>query len=167
MSDGSEQAQRPFSWRVATLAGLIAGLVFLVVITSLMPLVGGTVWTAPRMMAGIAMGPDVLPPPATFDLGIVVVGMIVHFVLSMLFAAVAGLLVRGQTVFVAVLIGTGFGLLLYLFNYFVFTGFFPWFAEIRNWVSVLAHLAFGGAAALSYAWLSGEIPAGRAATTPA
>ncbi|MFW6053776.1 MAG: hypothetical protein ACOC9J_03090, partial [Persicimonas sp.] len=130
------------------------GLVFLIIEMALVPLLGASIWGPPRIMAAIVMGPQVLPPPATFDLAIFAVAMIVHFSLSIIYTALLGLFLRRQHVAVAGLIGAGFGLLLYLVNFFVFTGIFPWFAEARNWVSVVAHIAFGGVAGLSYVWLS-------------
>jgi hypothetical protein len=166
MAEETRDRRKSFDWRAAILAGIIAGLVFLILEMALLPLVGASVWAAPRMMAAIVMGPEVLPPPATFALGIFVVAMLVHFVLSIIYAAIAGVMVRGRSYGLAALIGIGFGLLLYLVNFFVFTGIFPWFAEARNWVSVLAHMAFGGVAATSYIWLSAQVGAtvGRAET---
>lgn len=78
----------------AVWAGLIAGMVFLVMEMVLITIAaGGSAWAPPRMMAAIAMGSDVLPGPdnpPTFDLGIVLVGMAVHFVLSVALAIVLG-----------------------------------------------------------------------------
>ncbi len=102
------------------------------------------------MMAAMVMGQGVLPPPATFDLGILVVAMIVHFALSILYAVILAAITFRLTTSPAFLVGAAFGLLLYLINFFVFTAIFPWFTEARNWVSVFAHIVFGLATAWSY-----------------
>ena len=51
---------------------------------------------------------------------------------------------------VAVLIGAGFGAGLYVVNLYGFTAVFPWFAEVRDWVTFAAHVVFGVTAAVTY-----------------
>ncbi len=53
-------------------------------------IVGDSPWAPPRMIAAMALGEGVLPPPATFDLGIMVVAMMIHLVLSIILAVVLG-----------------------------------------------------------------------------
>ena len=48
------------------------------------------------------------------------------------------------------LIGAVFGLLLYLINFHLLTQVFPWFRELRGWITLTAHLVFGISAALLY-----------------
>lgn len=50
----------------------------------------------------------------------------------------------------ALAVGAGYGLALYLVNFYLFTAVFPWFAMARNWVSVFAHIVFGLVAAWVY-----------------
>lgn len=139
------------NWSAAVWAGVIAGAVFLILEMIMVPLfLGGSPWAPPRMIAATVMGQGVLPPPATFGLGIFIVAMIVHFVLSILYAIILAFIVFRMTTGPALLVGAVFGLLLYLVNFFLLTGIFPWFANARNWVSVFAHIAFGLAAAWSY-----------------
>lgn len=78
------------------------------------------------------MGEGVLPPPGSFDLGIVLVALIVHFILSVVYAVILAWIVHRWSL--ALLAGAAFGLLLYLVNFYVFTGIFPWFSNARNWV---------------------------------
>jgi hypothetical protein len=139
------------NWSSAVWAGVIAGAVFMILEMIMVPLfLGGSPWAPPRMIAAIVMGQGVLPPPATFDLGVLTVAMIVHFALSILYAVILAAITFRLTTSPALLVGAAFGLLLYLVNFFVFTAIFPWFAEARNWVSVFAHIVFGLAAAWSY-----------------
>jgi uncharacterized membrane protein YagU involved in acid resistance len=138
------------SVKAAVVAGLVAGIVFLMVEMLLVPLVGGSPWGPPRMMAAMVMGTEVLPPPASFDLGIMMVAMIIHFVLSIAFAVVLGLIIHRMERGAATIVGLGYGLALYLVNFYLFTAVFPWFANARNWVTVVTHLLFGALAALIY-----------------
>lgn len=142
---------RGVSYKAALWAGLVAGAVFMVLEMIMVPMFGGgSPWGPPRMIAAIAMGPDVLPPPATYDLTILMVAMAVHFVLSIVLAVVLAWIVRGRPMGTALIIGGVFGLAVYLFNFYGMTVVFPWFAMARNWISIFAHVVFGLAAAWSY-----------------
>lgn len=136
--------RRPADMRAAILAGIVAGLVFLVAELLLVPmLLGGSAWGPPRMIAAIVLGEHVLPPPATFDGFIVLTAVAFHLVLSILYAIVFALVARTWSLGMAVLAGTLYGLLLYAINFYGMTALFPWFAEARNWVSIFAHALFG------------------------
>ena len=133
----------------ALLAGLIAGLVFLILEMALMPLLGMSTMAPLQMMGAILLGPEVLPPVA-ITAGVVAAALAVHFVLSIIFAFILGAFINQRRFGSALSVGLVFGLVLYVVNFYIFTGFFPWFAEARNWVSVVAHLVFGATAALVY-----------------
>lgn len=142
--------------RAAVWAGIVAGLVFMALEMMLVPLaLGGSPWGPPRMIAAIGMGQEVLPPPATFDFGILMVAMMIHLVLSVVYAFVFGFVARGRAVGMATLLGAVFGLALYLVNFHGFTAVFPWFAEARNWVSILSHLVYGAVLGWTYARCAG------------
>ncbi len=151
-------------WSSAIWAGLIAGAVFLVLEMILVPAFGmGSPWGPPRMIAAIILGEAALPPPETFDLGIVLAAMALHFTLSIVYAIVLAFLVnRLTTGAAAAAVGGGFGLALYLVNFHLFTAVFPWFAMARNGVSIFAHVVFGAVAGWSYKALQHR--AGRLAT---
>lgn len=141
-------SRRRFSWRAAIAAGIIAGVIFIVLEMVLVPVAGlGTPWVPIRMIAAIVLGPDVLPPPDTFSLPIFVVAMLVHFSLSILYANIYAVIWRGFLRF-SVRLPTAlpqglFGLVIYLINFYGFTALFPWFAGARNWISILTHITWG------------------------
>lgn len=139
-------------WSAAIWAGVIAGAAFMLVEMMLVALTGGTPWGPPRMIAAIVLGPDVAPPPATFDLAALMTAMAVHFIVSIVYAIVLALvLVRtSMSAGVAIGIGAAFGLVLYLVNFYGFTAIFPWFAMARGWVSIVSHLLFGALAGFTY-----------------
>jgi hypothetical protein len=139
------------SWRAAAEAGLVGGVVYLMLALLLVPLfIGGTVWGVLRMIAALLLGDGVLPPPDTFEVGIVLTGAGVHLVLATIFGVILSLMINRSGPGVAVLVGAMFGLGLYIVNFYVFTAVFPWFAGARNWVTVLDHLVFGFVVAWSY-----------------
>ncbi len=132
--------------KTGIIGGLVAGLVFLIVEMILVPTVGGgSAFGPPRMMAAIVMGEGVLPPPATFDAPIFLVGMLVHFVLSIVLGVVFAALFARRAYSDTTLIGIGaaFGLVVYFIHFFGLTAIFPWFEMARNWITVFAHIVFG------------------------
>jgi uncharacterized membrane protein YagU involved in acid resistance len=138
-------------WRAAVWSGIIAGAIFMVLEMVMVPVfLGDSPWAPPRMIAAIAMGEGVLPPPATFDPGILMAAMVVHFILSIVFTVILGFSIARMGFGASLAAGAVFGLLLYLVNFYGFTAVFPWFAMARNWVSVVAHIGFGLVAAWSY-----------------
>ncbi|MFC3549752.1 hypothetical protein ACFOLC_01840 [Lysobacter cavernae] len=144
---GSHISAKAILW-----AGLAAGAVFLVLELILTPLfMGMSAWVPPRMIAAITMGRSVLPPPDTFDTTAVSAAIVVHVVLSLAYALVFAFVAKGRSVVADTMLGAGFGLLLYLVNFYGFTLWFPWFAEARHWVSIATHLAFGAVLGATYA----------------
>ncbi|MDQ6758133.1 MAG: hypothetical protein M3004_14520 [Bacteroidota bacterium] len=125
-------------------AGLIGGLVFMMMEMIMVPLfMNGSPWGPPRLIAAIGMGKSVLPPPATFDLMMFMMAMIIHFILSIIYALSFGAIVSKLGLSVSLIAGMALGLVLYFVNFYGFTAIFPWFAMARNWVTVVTHLVFG------------------------
>lgn len=103
-----------------------------------------------RLAAAIIMGRGVLGPHAGFDPLVMGVATLVHFSLSLAYTAVLARAVRSLTLRSALLVGTGFGLILYGINLHVFTAIFPWFIPVRGVITLVAHLVFGITAAAIY-----------------
>jgi hypothetical protein len=142
---------RELSWSGVFWSGLIAGVAFMMLeMLMVWAFMGQSPWGPPRMIAAMAMGQGVLPPPATFDFGVFMAAMFIHFALSWLLAAVFAWAFGGLDTGKAVLVGAVFGLVVYFVNFYGFTAIWPWFAQARNWVSILSHIAFGVVLAWTY-----------------
>jgi hypothetical protein len=150
-------------WRAAALAGVAAGVVFLLLEMLMALAMSGSAWGPPRMIGAIVLGRGVLPPPATFSLGILLTALGVHLVLSIILGLIAGLIIApfrfDSSLGTASVVGAVFGLVVYVINFYGMTQFFPWFAEARNWMSVFAHLVFGVVVADAYLKLERKEPA--------
>lgn len=132
--------------KAAVWAGLVAGFVFILLEMVLVATAGGgSPWAPPRMIGAILLGPDVLPPPASFDLMVFVVAMLVHFVLSIVLAFILAWIIAAKRMGLGAAIGAGaiFGIAVYLVNFYGMTALFPWFAMARNLITIFAHLVFG------------------------
>lgn len=133
-------------WKAALWAGIIAGVVFMVLEMVLVATVGGgSPWGPPRMIGAMLLGRDVLPPPADFDLGVFLVAMIIHFVLSIILAIPIAWAISRWRLGLGASIGLGavYGLIIYLVDFYGFTALFPWFANARTPITLVAHIAFG------------------------
>lgn len=132
-------------------SGLISGVIFIVLLMSLFTIFTGiSGWAPINMIAGIVMGRNLIMPLHEIDPGTAVTGFLIHFVLSAIYGTVLVSLIRKTGKIAAVFIGLVFGLALYLINFYGFTEIFPWFAEARNWATILTHLIFGTSAAYTY-----------------
>ena len=153
-------AQDKTDWSAAVWAGVVAGLVFMMLEMAMVVIfMGQSPWTPPRMIAAMLMGNEVLPPPADFDFGIVMTAMVIHFPLSIMYGLIAGWIVHRLGGASALLIGGVFGLAIYFINfYLVAPAFFPWFTEAQNWVSLVAHLIYGLVLGATYAGLRKHKP---------
>lgn len=117
-----------------------------------------------RFAAAIIMGRAVLPPPASFDWGLVAAATLVHFALAIAYALALGWLTGGLGTRASLLVGAGLGLCLYGVNMYGWTIAFPWFAASRDWITAVSHAAFGVAAAGAYRMFSdGALFRGRGA----
>jgi hypothetical protein len=145
-------------WKAAVIAGLIAGTVFLLVLLVAYPLVtGGSPWTIFRFVGAIILGEAVLPPPTTFDAGVVLTAAIIHFALSIIYTLVLAFIVHRWGILVSIIGGALFGLALYVINFFTFTLFFPWFYPARVWPFPLVHILFGAVAGGIYELLEKDV----------
>lgn len=150
MSSIDAAAPRGLNLKAGVLAGLIAGAVFMMMEMGLVAMAGNSPWGPPRMIAAIVMGEGVLPPPATFDLTILMAAMAVHFMLSIAIGVAFAFLARRFGLVMAVGVGAVLGLGLYVVNFYGFTAIFPWFAMARNTISIISHIAFGMVLGLSW-----------------
>ncbi|HXF65665.1 MAG TPA: sodium:proline symporter [Burkholderiales bacterium] len=141
-------------WKPAIWAGIVAGVVStlaqIVLWASFTDAFPSALFRDARLAAAILMGQDVLPPPASFDLSIMVIAACVHFALSIVYAVMLALMIARAVMGISVMIGAGFGAVLYLVNLYGFTAIFPWFAEVRDWITLAAHVVFGVSAAATY-----------------
>lgn len=147
------ETTQSIDWWSSIWAGVIAGLVFAVI---QMVLVSSVQRVSPlepvRLMAAIVMGQEVLvPTSAGFDAGVLILGLIIHFLWSIALGVLIGWLVHRYEMGVAMMIGGAAGLAAYFLIFFVIApSAFPWFATERDWMTALNYIVFGLVAAGAY-----------------
>lgn len=137
-------------WKAGLWAGLIAGVIDELLLWSLMLLQGTSPLAGMPMGAAILLGPGVLQSPPTA--GIVAAALAVHFGLAIVYGLLIAALVGNGPRGSGLLLGIGFGLVVWFINYFVIAPVaFPWFMPLRSSpLSPLVHAAFGLIAAWAY-----------------
>jgi hypothetical protein len=145
-------------WRAAFLAGLLAGLLALLLRIALWVIVtGGSFWTPFHHSAAILLGPEALAPANVPQWGIVVVGFLVHMVLSLVYTFLLAFIIHRWGLVVGIIGGALFGVAIYLINYYAFTTFFPWFFPLRSWLVLAVHVFFGATAGGLYEVLERDV----------
>lgn len=151
------RALRP-QWRAIVGAGVAAGVFSTIVQVVLWALftneLPAILYRDARLAGALVMGDAALHPPATFDLGIAAIATVVHFALSIVYAAVIAPIVARLPMLAALAAGALFGVALYVVNLHAFTLVFPWFTVARGGITLAAHVAFGASAAAAYRWLA-------------
>jgi hypothetical protein len=101
-----------------------------------------------RLTAAIVLGRAVLAPEPTWRGDVLAAATLIHFALSLIYAAIALPVARRLRTGPAMLAGAVYGLAIYVVNLHGFTLVFPWFAVSRGAVTILTHVVFG----VSLAW---------------
>ncbi|MCB8978541.1 MAG: hypothetical protein H6657_14055 [Ardenticatenaceae bacterium] len=152
------QIRHLVDWKAAVYAGIIAGALFLLALLVGYPLAtGGTPWTVFRFIGAMVLGRSVLPPPTTFDAGVVITAVLLHFALAILYTLVLAFIIHRWQMLISILGGALFGFCLYLINFFTFTTFFAWFYPARAWPFALVHILFGAVAGGVYELLEKDV----------
>ncbi len=145
-------------WRAAVIAGLLAGVLTLLLwMILLMVTTGGSIWTPFHHIAAILLGEGVLTPSQDIDFRVVLTGTLIHLTLSVVYAIVLAFIIHRWGLVVGIIGGALFGLAIYIINYYSFTYLFPWFYPLRSWIALVGHIFFGAAAGGIYEALERDI----------
>ena len=142
--------------KAALIAALVSGLVFFLLNLLLSQVAVGSSWVYIRVIASIVMGEGILPPPASFDISIFLISLILHLLISVIFALMIDLAIYRWGLIIGFLGGGLLGLSLYVINFYALSYFFPWFFPYRSWVMVVSHIVFGALAGGIYELLEVE-----------
>lgn len=137
-------------WSAAIWAGLLSGLVMLLISMLLPWLVLGDALLIVRIIASVMLGPTVIPAQAGLVPGIYVVALLTHFGLSLFFALLIAMIFHRWGMVVGFFGGAAMGFIIYFMNYYSFSFAFPWMAPYRNWMLLLGHVFFGALAGSLY-----------------
>jgi len=147
---------RATDWTAAAVSGFAAGAVLMV-----LDLLWSTFfnpdgpWRTSHMIAPIFTGADSLQTSGYgFSARVVAIALVTHYALGIVFglvmAALLAQLKLDSSPGIALVAGATLGAMLYLINFDLLVGFFPWLVALRGTETVAAHVVFGIVAALLY-----------------
>ena len=129
------------------IAGFVAGTLATAVQVLLWVATGANafalLWRDTRLTAALVLGKSALSPEAGVDTPILMIAAVVHFSLSILFAALLAPVAGRWRPVVSWAAGVSFGVLLYVVNLHILTDVFPWFVAARGGITLAAHVVFG------------------------
>lgn len=138
------RVQDHITWYAILIAGIVAGTVFLLINVILTPLVlEVSSELTLRYFGSLVLGSDVL---TTGGSGVVVVGVIIHYILSLVFTLMIAIVIHQWGMLIGIVGGTILGLAIYSINLYTMTLFFDWFFAINSNVLLLSHAVFGAVA---------------------
>lgn len=130
---------RYITWRAVLVSGLAAGTLFLLTAVILAPaLLKVDAGLMLKYFAALVLGSQVLTQSGS---SILITGVVVHYVLSVVFALVIAVVVHRWGMMVGIIGGAIYGI-----NLYTLTLFFPWFFAINSMVILLCHVIFGAVA---------------------
>jgi len=139
-----QSIRKNVDWRAIPIAGLAAGTVFLLVNLMLTPIIFEIDSTLPlRYIASLVLGESAVTDDGA---GGLVIGVIVHYVLSIVFTLVIAIVIHRWGLLVGIIGGAILGASIYSINLYTFTVFFEWFFAINSEVMLISHIFFGATA---------------------
>jgi hypothetical protein len=143
------------------IAGLAGGVAMAVVAALLSASMGQDIWHEPKRIAAIVYGPAALAA-AGFDPGPVLLGSLLHLLVSALLGAIFGIVTRRWLHLTSdfgtpIMAGLVYGLLIWMVAYFVVLPLFnPALLEVYPPAFIIQHVAYGVVLGLVYMWLRPE-----------
>lgn len=136
--------QKNMTWKAVPIATFLAGTIFLIIHL----VVSASAFEIEpalllRYYASLILGNEVLLETGS---GAVVVGIIVHYLLSFFFTLLVAIVVHRWGLLVGIIGGAILGLAVYGLNLYLFTVLFEWFFAIDSYALLLSHIAFGATA---------------------
>lgn len=149
---------RTVDWIATLWAALYAALVSLALYLLFVPVAvgAGNAWAVLRYLASVALGTEVLPPPATVTAGVALAGIAVHLALSLLMTAVIAFVLHRWGLITGIVGGAVLGLAFFAINFFTLTALEPHMFAMAHWSVGVVHLVFGAVAGGVYEWLELE-----------
>jgi hypothetical protein len=147
MTTNTSRLRQVMDWRAAFLAGVAAGLLFLVVL-----LIAATVATGDslgevlRYPAAALLGEDVFLEPGPAGLDVILVGLLGHMIASVLVAMLIALILHRWGLLVGVVGGAIIGAATYVIAVYGLPAVFEWLAAVRSWPLFAGFVLFGAVA---------------------
>jgi hypothetical protein len=129
--------------RAALIAGLVSGIIFLVLASLVTSNALGTPVSLVRLFASIVLGDGILAPDSTVTPLAWIAALAVFILFSIVFGILVAYVVHRWGIVVGVVGGGLLGLALYFINFYTVSLVFPWIFSFRSTLMLTGHVLFG------------------------
>lgn len=150
---GAPAPHRQADWPAALLAGLLAGIIFLLLNVLLCRQLLANPWLPVQLPAALVLGVEALPPAPVEGFLVPVAGLVIHLLLAIGFTCLIAFCLHRWGILVGLVGGALFGLCLYSINYYFVADFVSGFVALRGWLMLASHCVFGAVAGGLYEFL--------------
>jgi hypothetical protein len=144
-------------WGAALRSGLLCGVLVFTLSLVFSGILLKSPWFYTRLTASLVMGSAVLHASTTFDLGILLISLLMHMVVALLIAFLTAIIVHKYGILISVVGGALIGLAVYVIGFYAFNRFFPWLAPFRSWIYMGEFIFYGAIAGGIYELLEVEV----------
>jgi hypothetical protein len=137
-------------WHAYLVAGLVASLTTLLAGLVLCGVMLGEPTFILRITASLVLGPEVIPVTEGTTAVILLVGLVLHFILTFAYAFLIVLVIHRWGLAVGLVGGALLGLALYVIDIYALSYFFPWIYPLRSWLLMVTHMMLGGLVGVAY-----------------
>jgi hypothetical protein len=142
--------------RAALIAGVVSGILFLVIAALVTTNALGTPVSVVRLFASIVLGQGILDPTADVTPVAWLAALVVHLLFSVGFGLLVAYVVHRWGFLIGIVGGGLLGLALYFINFYSLSLLFPWFFPFRSTLMLGMHILFGAVTGGLYELLENE-----------
>lgn len=142
--------------RAAIIAGIVSGLVFLLLASIVTTNALGTPVSVIRLLSSVLLGERILDPAMAVSPLAWLAALGTHLLLSILFGLLVAFVVHRWGIIIGILGGGILGLALYVINFYALSLLFPWMLAFRGMLLITGHLLFGAVTGGLYELLENE-----------
>lgn len=147
----SQKTKLLIDWSAVTWAGIVTALLSLPLLFLILPLIMPLETNSIiQYWASLALGNQVITVPATFSIGLLLVAILVHMVLSLALTLIIACIFHRFGTLVGVMGGALIGLAYYFINIYSMTYFFNWMFLFEGSAFLVFNMVLGAMAGFFY-----------------
>jgi hypothetical protein len=144
-------------WGAAFRSGLFCGVLVFILSLVFSGILLKSPWFYTRLVSSLSLGSNVLLDPHAFDLGILLLSLVLHMVVALLIALLTAIIIHKYGILISVAGGALIGLAVYAIGFYALSRFFPWLAPFRSWIYMLEFIFYGAIVGGIYELLEVEV----------
>lgn len=142
--------QPHIDWRAFGISALGGGVFSLLISLLLSAVILNEPGFILRLTASQILGPEIIPVTEGNPFQVYLVGLLVHLVISAVYAILVVLVIHRWGLIVGLIGGMLIGLAIYTITIYAVSYFIPWIYTLRSWISLVSSISLGGSIGFIY-----------------